>query len=191
VEEERLKSALELAMERLSGLPDLTPEEIAAQKEREFAPVGEALCRRYLAGLIVVHDIPATLGRYTGDPGRIVRRAFSTCLCDALRLEDASSMRSILEAVEPLVGAEICSEAEKAFRLIRDSYEQEKQNKSRVFERTARESMRIFGIAGSAVQPNLDADEIWQQELNNIRQTFAPSVEALRKNLLQKLLCQM
>ena len=72
--EEGIKSALEIAMEKISRLPELTPEEIAGQKEREYMPIGEALCQRYLNGAITDKDLSFELEKCHGDKEHIVRR---------------------------------------------------------------------------------------------------------------------
>jgi hypothetical protein len=48
VEEERIKSAFEIAMERISDLPELTPEEIAAQNEKKYGPIGKVIAGNYV-----------------------------------------------------------------------------------------------------------------------------------------------
>src|SRR5512137_2431855 len=60
-EEEGIKSAFELAMERISGLPKLTPEEKAEQKEREYAPIGTSIAVKYMDGALADSELPIQL----------------------------------------------------------------------------------------------------------------------------------
>ena len=88
MEEERIKSALELAMERVAGLPELTPEEIAEQKEKEYRPVGETLGNKYLQGVIDGREMASELSQYRGEPARIVGKSLVSCLRSSIRLDD-------------------------------------------------------------------------------------------------------
>ena len=46
-----IKSAWEIAVERVEGLGKLSPEELRRQKEEEYALIGQVLADKYLGGL--------------------------------------------------------------------------------------------------------------------------------------------
>lgn len=83
--DDEVKSAFELAMERISALPQLTPQEMAEQKEKENAPVGRAIAVKYLNGALSVEDLPAELSRYGEDRQQSIRRALLAVLCREMR----------------------------------------------------------------------------------------------------------
>ena len=187
MEEEKVKSALELAMEKISGLPQLTPEEIAAQKEREFRPIGETLCKKYLEGAMTGEALPAELARYEGEPGRIVRRAVIQSLCRSIGLEDARAAIAALAGIVSVRSdrARFLEEAGENLEKIIHQFEQEKREKSLAFAILARRQLESLGISGSAVEPNLDENAEWLEELAAIRQSYESSLEQLRERLLE------
>jgi hypothetical protein len=188
MEEEKIKSALELAMEKISGLPQLTPEEIAAQKEKQFRPVGEALCKRYLDGTMAGDALPFELARHEGEQGRIVRRAVIQGLCRSIGLEDARAARTALTGMEFLMPdrREFLAETGINLQRIIDQFEAEKREKSREFAILARQRLESMGIAGSGVEPNLNENAEWLEELASIRQSYESELEKLREMILRK-----
>jgi hypothetical protein len=182
VEEERIKSALEIAMERLSELPDLTPEEIAEQKEKEYEPIGEALGNRYMQDMIDGNDLLAELHRHQGEPGRIVRRALVSTLCASIGLENLraseKALKGILEVTED---REDWKEKALSFwnRLSGD-FERQLEEKAVELEAAAREDLKCLGISGTAIRPNLAENEGAKQGLADLRRSFDPELEKLK-----------
>jgi hypothetical protein len=190
LKEERVKSALELAMEKISGLPELTPEEIAEQKEKEYGPVGEAIAAKYLNGTITNHALQAELDKHSQDAASIVRRALITCLCRELRLDnDGEFARRALQGVRPLASGskDFFEEAERDFQEILSEYMQEKEKRLRKFEIRAKEKLAKIWISGSALRPNLNVDRDWQRESIEIRHFFEQELERLRNSLIERL----
>lgn len=189
VEEEKVKSALEIAMERISGLPELTPEEIAEQKEKEYRPVGEALANKYLQDIIDVQNIPTELCRHQGDSGRIVRRAFISYLCRSVQLEDSQmavkALTGLCKLAEDTEG--IKEQANAAWIRVQDDFQQLKDQTLQECEVSEKEKLNVLGIFGSAVRPNMTDNESLKKKLSELYRTFEPEMEKLRAMFLQKL----
>jgi hypothetical protein len=185
VEEEKIKSALEIAMEKVARLPGLTPEEIAAQKEKEYGPIGEALCLKYLKGTLSGRDLPSELDKYRGDEGRIVRRALILSLCRSIQFEDVRKARIAMEGIALLAAGDGngMEEARRDFEQILGEVDRETQKTLRTFESSAKARLKSLGISGSAIRLNPNADPDWLQELARIRQAFEPRMEKLRVRL--------
>jgi hypothetical protein len=190
LEEERVKSAFEIAMERISALPELTQEEIAIQKEKQFGPIGDAVASRFLRGLIIDDELPVELEKYRADPFQlqIVRRALITRLCRTLELEqdpmDAGKGMNGLCRIAP-EKVSIIGEAGRDYHRIIGEYEQEKRKRSEAIEKSA---LRNCGISGTAVRCNPDENEYWREELRKIGAEYAPRLERLKSMLLGQLL---
>jgi hypothetical protein len=180
MEEERIKSALEIAMERISALPELTPEEIAAQKEKQYIPLGEAIAVKYLTGLIGDDELPAELEAYQGDQKQIVRRELEGDSASADRALKA--MSRLAPAKSPLI-----MKAAKNFKAIVREFQQAQQNKASEFVASGLGAIAELGISGSAVRYNLKENEDWQEELRNLRPPFETKLEAIRATLLQEI----
>lgn len=186
--EEGIKSALEIAMEKISGLPDLTPEEIARQKEREYIPIGEALCQRYLDGAITDKDLPFELGKCHGDKEHIVRRAMVSSLCRSIQLENVPNANRALKGIMLLFAGEnkAVESLTGDFQRILEEFERDREGKYGEFQAQARNRLNKLGISGSAIRINPHEDKFWQAELRRIRHRYEPRLSNLRKILIQE-----
>jgi hypothetical protein len=177
-------------MERISGLPELTPEEIAAQKEKQYAPLGEAIAAKFLAGLFSDNELPMGLDKYEADQKAIVRRALLAGLCRAIQLEGGleSAARALhgMSRIAPAASS-LIDKAAGDFQSVVREYEQAKQDSSSGFAAEWSRKMADLGISGSAVRPNLNENEDWQEELGKLRQPYESKLEALRARLLQEI----
>jgi hypothetical protein len=190
VEEERVKSAFELAMERISAMPELTQEEIAAQKEKQYRPVGESIAGRYLKGLLSGSEILKELDKYRDEPRQTVRRGLVYALCAKIHLqEEPETVERALQGLGQLSPGKksLIEKAEQTFRRIEDAFEQNKDKKSSDFGNAAAKIIETLGISGSAVTPNLNENEDWQKELARMRQTCETWLKALRSELQETL----
>lgn len=190
MEDEGIKSALELAMERISSLPQLTPREIAEQKERDNAPVGNALSSRYIAGLLSESELPVELSRFDGERRKIILRALIASLCRELRLENspATAQKALLGATALVPQAKaVCEEAVKSFELILGEFETARIKRSGEFSVLASRKINERGIRGSSVRPNLNESEEWKQLMDGISREYEPKLENLRNELLREI----
>jgi hypothetical protein len=190
VEEERIKSALELAMERISAMPELTPEEIAAQKEKEYGPIGTALAVKYMSGAIDAGDLPADLGRHAPDRRRVIRRALVSNLCRGILVEGA--METVMKALKGILQIapekrDLVAAMEEKLSEIFGEFEAAKKKGFRIFSDMAYEKLKDLGISGSAVRPNMTESEEWKEELGRIKQACEPKLENIRKVLIKEL----
>jgi hypothetical protein len=182
VEEERVKSAFELAMERISGMPELTPEEKAAQKEKEYAPLGTALAVKYMGGMLDSSELPGALARYEGDALHIVRRSLIAGLLGELRLDSTQGqVRRAWTGLEQVAAAK--RDVLDSYTKIVTEFEDAKEKSLLEFASAANESLKALGISGSAIRPNLNENEQWKQEVERLRQSFEPKLEQLRQSL--------
>ncbi len=188
LEEEIIKSALEIAMERMSRLPELTAEEIAEQKEKEFTPIGRALGSKYLQGQIVEDELKAELSNYSDEKGIIIRRALISCLCQSIQLEDSAQADRALHGLASLEkeASDFWEEIQKNFLQIRRDFLREKQIVYKKYESIIKVKLENAGIRGSAVEPNLIENEDWLRTLNGICRTYAPKLKELKKRALQR-----
>ena len=190
MEEEVIKSAFELAMERISGMPELTPEEKAAQKEKEYGPMGTALAVKYMNGTLSDTQLPVELNRYNDIQQPIVRRALISSLCSEIRFEkNPGNARRAFNGLAQIAPEkrDLIEECKESYLKIVGEFEAAREKGFREFGGVANERMKALGISGSAVRPNLNENEQWKQELTRIQQSFEPELEQLRNTLMQKL----
>jgi hypothetical protein len=190
LEEERVKSALELAMERISAMPELTPAEIAAQKEKEYGPVGTALAVKYMSSAIAAGELPVELSRHAPDRRPAIRRSLVSNLCRGILVEDTPET-----AVKALKGmsqiapekSEFLAKMEASLSEILGEFEAAREKGFHEFDALAYEKIRDLGISGSAVRPNMIESEEWKEELGRIKQAFEPRLENIRNTLMVEL----
>jgi hypothetical protein len=190
LEEESIKSALEIAMERVSRLPELTPEEIAEQKEKEFKPIGQAIGSKYMQGQIAEDELKEELKYHQGEKGEIVRRAMIAGLCQSIQLDDVAQATKALQGLSALKKdeSEFWEGIQKSFLHIRRDYEREKQVIYKKYETILKEKWEIAGICGSAIKPNLVENKDWQGALNGLSRAYGSKLKEIRNKLTDKLL---
>ena len=183
MEDKKIKSALEIAMERIAGMPGLTKEELVEQKEREYQPRGDAIARRYFEGVLKERDLQTELSKYRGEEGEIVKRAFLLALKQSINLDSKSITLKALDgisAVEPIADL---GETKKKIEVVFDEFGQQLERKAPRYEVLEKERLQQLGISGSAVKPNLEESHAWQEELRQIQSEFDLKLTELKENL--------
>jgi hypothetical protein len=189
LKEEKIKSALEIAMEKISDLPELTREEIADQQEKEYGLIGDAAAQKYLDGVIGERDLLLVWDRFSGIQAQIVRRRLVDALCGEIRLDSKGGL-----AMKALEGLELLGSENKAaiaplaenFREIVGRFTDEQKNGRRQFQISVMDEMRKVGISGSAVRPNMNEHPQWKTELRRIQDSYARELEDIRCRLTKE-----
>ena len=114
----QIKSSIELAMEKMAKLPKLTEDEIRERQEKEYGPQGQAIARRFLTGDLPETRLEVELFKHEDERGKIVRKAFSTSLCQAIDLEDAETTAKVLEAIKALAKDDYPEEAASRLEMV-------------------------------------------------------------------------
>jgi hypothetical protein len=185
VEEESVKSAFEIAMERISALPDLTPEEIAVQNEKKYGPVGEAIAGRYLSGLVSEDEMLAELRKHGGPEGLIVRRALFSGLCRILNFQADSEQTSKAIAGLARLAPGRDSDIEAAGREFQSLVREFNRDMRRGLMDFESSFLKPFGVSGTAVKVNPEENLYWKEKLNSLLQEHEPALENLRADLLK------
>ena len=181
--EDRIKSALEIAMEKVAKLPKLTPQEIREQKEREYVPRGKVIASKYLARAIRVTDLEIELGKYQGEEAQIVRKAFLSTLCQSIRLEQADQSQRALEGMRAS-GIDVDYEVVKEeFAETCSAFNRAQEKTFETLEKAQKEMLHRFGISGSAVRPNVTENKDVQNELQQMRQPYESRITELKERL--------
>ncbi len=184
MEDKRIKSALEIAMEKVAKMADLTPQEIREQKEREYGPRGEVTASRYLSHVLKNTDVVVELSKYQGEEEQIVRKAFLSSLCQAIQLDDADKSRRAIEGIQAL---DIDFDFEGVmgeFKEISSAFSREGDKTYQKLEESQKETLSGLGISGSAVRPNVKEKADCQNELNQMRTPYDMRIAKLKAKML-------
>jgi hypothetical protein len=183
----RIKSTLELAMEKVAKLPKLTEEEIRERREKEYGPLGRAIAKKFLTGDLVATRLEVELFKHEDERDEIVRKAFVACMCESIDLEDAETNAKVFEGIQVLVQDDRLGEtAHRLDDTLRD-YERQKQRELETMEEAENARVRDLGISGSAIRLNLQENEGWRQRLSELQRAFLPKVDEIRRVVSRRL----
>jgi DNA-directed RNA polymerase subunit F len=180
-----IKSAWELAMEKVEKLGKLSPEEVRRQKEEKYGSIGQGLAEKYLTGL-ALRDVRIELDKYKGEEGELVRAALASKLIDAIELGDAERLSKVIEGIselnlksrEGLAG--IRAEIEQLFGEYREA-EQKKRREVDAAARGVLHQLRISGSAIGSVNPEVVPE--WKNELDKIAQPYRERLDDIKARL--------
>ena len=184
MEDKRIKSALEIAMEKVAKLADLTPQEIREQKEREYGPLGEVIASKYLSHVYKNADLAVELKKYQGEEGEIVRKAFMSFLCRAIQLDEADKSRRAIEGIQALDIDFDFEKVEGEFEEISSAFNREREKTYQKLEESQKATLSGLGISGSAVRPNVKEKADFQNELNQMRAPYDIRIDKLKDKML-------
>jgi hypothetical protein len=184
----KIKSSVELAMEKMAKLPRLTKEELRERQHREYEPRGRAIAARFLAGDLEATRLDAELSRYGDEPGRIVWRAFITALCQSIDLEDARASARVLEGVGELARDDRVRETSSRLSDLLRDYREQRQRRLQATQGAPDPRLRDLGLSGSAIRVNPDQNQAWLQARSELRQRFLPEVDRIGRELADHLL---
>ena len=180
-----IKSAWELAMEKVEKLGKLSPEELQRQKAEKCGSIGQGLAEKYLTGL-ALRDVRIELDKYKGEERELVRAALASKLIDAIELGDAERLLKVIEGIselnlksrEGLAG--IRAEIEQLFAECREA-EQKKRREVETAARGVLHQLRISGSAIGSVNPEVVPE--WKNELDKIALPYRERLDSLKARL--------
>ncbi len=171
-----IKSTLDLVMEKTRNLK-LSNEEKQAQKKSEIANRVRGLLQKLQDGLIPKNKFKAEYEHLKNEVGLsddspLINEIFG-------RLDPAEDTRLLLNILN-----DCCHHETAHIRLMVDDY------REAYHEAAKKRSLQIkdrleknFAITGTAVVPNLDADEGWQQQVQGMRGQFEKQLNQLKAKL--------
>lgn len=159
--DDKVKSAFEIAMERVQKLGSLSDEERRKLKEEELGPAGKALADRYLSGL-PLRDLDIELGRHAeADRAAVSRHAVSRLL-EAIDLGNTQEDDRILSAIGHLSGdSGLVGRIKDILSEYHEAMERAKRENWGRLEAAKRDELKLKGISGSAVEPVVETSPEW------------------------------
>jgi hypothetical protein len=180
-----IKSAWEIALEKVEKLGSLSPEERRQQKEKEFGAIGQILAEKYLAGL-GLWQLETELNKYGAEEKGLVQKALASKLIQMIELGNRERLQRVMEAILALKQGDLAitsirSEIEQLFQ----ERDETAQRESLEIEKSAREvlhQLRISGSAIGAINPGVIPE--LRQDLNRLAQPFKEKLEGLKTKLI-------
>ena len=183
MEDPVIKSALEIAMEKIARMPKLTPEETTEQQEREYKPRGEAIASKYMGSMLKVADLDTELNKYHGAERELVKKAILLSLMPSISMEDNEKSQRAIAGMKMLAPKVDLEEISTEVSAIFAEFHQEKERKYSIHEAVEQEKLRQLGIAGSAVKAKLNGNPDWQNSLHETHQTYDLRLTNIKEKL--------
>lgn len=184
--EDRIKSAWEIAMERVERLGKMSPEELRKKNRQERMEKGLSLATKYLAGASL-RDLLLDLDKHGSEEKDDIKDGIVSGLLAAVELSDPERAKRAADGIAGLAGI---AEAEKAARDVEallDEYVAVKKLKlesSREdLEREARRTLEREGIGGPAVAPNLALSAFAAALTEDLSAQYSSRLEESRSRL--------
>jgi hypothetical protein len=165
-----IKSTLDIILEKAEKYT-VTEEEKSAFRRRELESRVKGLVQKYVDGLLDLERLKEEVAAFDA---KAQESAFELIRREALeRIQPGEADRALLDILS-MVGVN----TGLVNKLLQD-YEKTIGKEKKKGRSHALEELRKRGISGSAVIPNLDADEGWLKVLSEARKAFHEQVTAL------------
>ena len=167
-----IKSTLDIIMEKTKGLT-MTEEEKEAFRNKETEGKVRGLLQRFLDGFIDAERLKDEIGSLGEKRYAMAREALlRECMG---RMEPGADNTILLDALENAVGLDIAP-IQKIILDSNQDLEQQKVDRKQVLQK----NLKGLGISGSAVIPNIHADQEWIRHLSEMNRGFQKKL----KNIL-------
>jgi hypothetical protein len=180
-----IKSAWELAMEKVNKLGKLSPAELRQQKEDKCRSIGLGLAEKYLSGS-ALRDLKIELDKQKGEERETVKAALASRLIDAIELGDAEMLAKVVEAISglKLKGEDGLPAARGEIEGLFAEYREAEQKKRREVETAARGVLHQLRISGSAIgSVNPEVVPEWKDELDKIARPYCERLHDIKARM--------
>ncbi|MDM8001189.1 MAG: hypothetical protein QUS33_14675 [Dehalococcoidia bacterium] len=180
-----IKSAWELAMEKVDKLGKLSPEELRQQREDRCRSIAQSMAEKYLSGS-AVRDLRIELDKQKLEERDLVKAALASRLIEAIELGDAEKLSRVLQALselklgsaEDLTG--IKAEVEQLFGEYREA-ERKKRHEVETAARGVLHQLRITGSAVGSLNPEVVPE--WKTELDKVARPYRERLDDMKARL--------
>ncbi|HEY48563.1 MAG TPA: hypothetical protein G4O13_00775 [Dehalococcoidia bacterium] len=179
--DDKIKSALDIALERAQRLGAPSEDEKRRLKEEELAAAGEALVKRYLSGL-PLRDIDAELARHAEDERETVKRHLLSNLLDRIDVRRGAADEKVLTAIEHLTGdAGTVQAIGKLMKEYNGALEKAQLEKQGALREAKLNELKLKGISGSAVEPAVESSAEWLETQRSLESQYRERLDELKR----------
>jgi hypothetical protein len=166
-----IKSTMDIIMEKTKGLT-MTDEEKQEFRRQEMEGKIKGLIQKYADGLMGPERLKEAIAnlraRKQEELEQLIRKETMALI------EPGESNAPLLEILSSVVGMDV----DPIMKLL-DDFDSKIEYERAGREQVLREELRKKGISGSAVIPNLDADEEWVKVRSQTTRTFKDELKSL------------
>ena len=172
-----IKSTLDLVLEKTKNLT-LSSEEKETQKQKEIENRIKGMVQKYQDGMLSQNQLITDY--------ELLKKEFTIAQNSSLiveitkRIDPDQDNQPLLELLKEYCAIDTTA-IESIIENFRKEYITASQNR---IERLREDLSQRHNISGSAVLPNLDVDEQWRQEIDELRAGYEDHLNRVKDNLL-------
>ena len=174
-----IKSTLELVMEKTKGIA-ISEDEKREMKKKEILQKATALSNRYREGQIPLGHVLKEIEKMEEKTATEVRELLLSQWIDGLSLSGGNER--LLEGIEVLGHREIEDVRQEFRRLLSECEREREEGKMQAQSRIA-EILRQEGIEGSAVEPNPERSDLWQEGRRRLDLIYGKKLQKIKNEL--------
>jgi len=185
-----MKNALEIAMEKASRLGSLSQEEGRQLRIQELASKGEALARKYLAG-VPVRDVDIDLEKYGASDQQTIKASLVKGLAEGLDIRTLDTLDRVVYAIQHFTGETAVAENLTAlFAQYQVELQKAREENETRLKELKRKELELLGISGSAVEPAIESCQQWIEINDRLTNDYQNRLTAITHQLEQSLLSE-
>jgi hypothetical protein len=178
-----IKSAREIAQEKVSKLGELSPEERRGQRQDKCRLIGKSLADKYLSQYDT-RLLEAELGKYGDQDKNLVKQAAARQLIEGINLKYSSTLDKISQGILTLVDTATAVETLGKIKELFQEYEEAENRERQEIEKAGREILHQLRVSGTAIgQINIRAQEEWEKRLIQLAGPFEERLNELKQKL--------
>ena len=174
-----IKSTLDLVLEKTKNLT-LSSEEKEEQKQKEIEIRIKGMMQKYQDGILSKNQLISEYEILKKDTN--LSQNNSLIIEITQRIEPNQDNQSLLEVLQECCAFDTAA-IETIVENFRKDYIAASQNR---LELLKEDLAQQYKISGSAVVPNLEADEQWRQETREMRAGYEDQLNRVKDKLLEK-----
>ncbi len=174
-----IKSTLELALERTKKLK-LSEKDKEEIRKKEIEQKTLSLFHRYREDQLHLNEIQREMERMDERIREQVKEGLLSLWIDGLSLDEGGE--KLLKGIEFLKCKDMEAIRETLYQL-RTQYQEDEVRIRKEIEAEQLDILRREGIDGGAVEPNVEAIDLWRENLLRLTQKFQASLEDIKKQI--------
>src|SRR4030042_841457 len=180
-----IKSAREIAQEKVSKPGELSPEEREGQRQGRCRLIGQSLAEKYLSQYDV-RLLEAELKKHSVEDKDLISQAAIHRLIEGIDLGYAPRLDKISQGILTVSNTTKVTETLDKIKELFHEYEEAENRERQEIEKAGREMLHQLRISGSAIsQINIQAKEEWQKKLSQLAHPFEERLNYLKQELLR------
>ncbi|MFP3898402.1 MAG: hypothetical protein ACLFVD_03740 [Dehalococcoidia bacterium] len=182
---DEMKSAWEIAQQRVERLGKLSSEEREQQERERYRQIGQALAQKWLDSPRRP-DTTADLGEQEAKGRDVIRRAAVVHLAESIDLTAAGAVDRAGRAIDVIssLAPELQRRIDELAGLVQEHEEAERRLRQEV-EGECREALHRMRISGTAVGDiNVEASRQWQTARSELAGAYSARLDDARRKMM-------